>query len=251
MKRPPVYRGYRSPVIAVLGFFMFSISLVLLLTLDLSRVPVWTVPPMMLWMTFLYTGLFITVHDSMHGSILPDHRGLNYLIGAISIFFYALFSYGKLRDKHFKHHKHPASSEDPDYHDGTHKGFLRWYLRFMGRYISPLQILGMAVIFNLLIFLAGLSWVNLLLFWVIPSLGSTLQLFFFGTYLPHREPEGGYANRYHARSNEFPFFLSLVTSYHFGYHLEHHIYPHVQWWRLPFVRRDLQRYTRVSTDRKG
>lgn len=27
--------------------------------------------------------------------------------------------------------------------------------------------------------------------------------------------------------------LSFLTCYYFGYHLEHHLYPNVPWWRLP------------------
>lgn len=223
-------------MIAILGVLIFSLSLCLLITLDLRTVPLWMVPLGALWQMFLYTGLFITVHDSMHGSLVPRRRFLNDLIGIVSIFFYALFSYSKLKKKHFQHHKHPGTVMDPDYHDGRHDGFFPWYLRFLRLYVNPLQVLGMAVVFNILVFLVGLNWVNLVLFWIIPSLGSTLQLFYFGTYLPHREPKGGYTNKYHARSSDLPFMLSLLTCFHFGYHLEHHMYPYVQWWRLPWVR---------------
>jgi beta-carotene ketolase (CrtW type) len=109
----------------------------------------------------------------------------------------------------------------------------------MRNYLSPLQLLGIAVVFNFLIFIVRVPFLNMILFWAIPSLGSTFQLFHFGTYLPHREPPGGYTNKHHARSNDYPFVVSLLTCYHFGYHLEHHMYPYVQWWRLPSVRRRL------------
>jgi beta-carotene ketolase (CrtW type) len=99
----------------------------------------------------------------------------------------------------------------------------------MKLYIDPLQVMGMATVFNILVFLVGLDLVNLVLFWIIPSLGSTLQLFYFGTYLPHREPKGGYTNKHHARSSDLPFMLSLLTCFHFGYHMEHHMYPYVHW----------------------
>ena len=241
MDRPMVFKGLRSPAIAVLGFLLFSISLVLLITLDMALIPVWAIPFGTVWMTLLFTGLFITVHDSMHGTVLPGNRWVNNTIGTISIFFYALFSYRKLKDKHIQHHRYPGTSRDPDYHDGRHPGIIPWYLRFLRTYVSPYQIIGMAVVFNILVFLVGLEWSNLILFWIIPSLGSTLQLFFFGTYLPHREPKGGYTNEHHARSSNFPYIISLITCYHFGYHLEHHQYPYVQWWRLPWIRKRLMR----------
>ncbi len=237
MTKPPIFNGIRSPIIAINGFLLFSLSLVFLITMDISSLPVWVLPIGTVWMTLLFTGLFITVHDSMHGSITPGNPGINKAIGSISIFFYALFSYRKLKKKHMQHHRYPGTLKDPDYHDGKKKGFLLWYLKFLKEYLSLYQIFGMAIIFNILFFIIGLKWSNLILFWIIPSLGSTLQLFYFGTYLPHREPEGGYINRYHAISSDFPYFISLLTCYHFGYHLEHHKYPYVQWWRLPWIRK--------------
>lgn len=239
MGLPYRHKGYQSLIIALNGIVMFTISMVFLITLDLKTIPVWIIPLGTIWMTLLYTGLFITVHDSMHGSILPNKIWLNNLIGALSIFFYAMFSYSKLKKKHFQHHKNPATSLDPDYHDGRRKGFFFWYFRFMRNYLSFLQLLGVAVVFNFLIFIVKLSFMNMILFWAIPSLGSTLQLFYFGTYLPHREPRSGYTNKHHAISSNFPYAISLLTCYHFGYHLEHHMYPYVQWWRLPSVRRRL------------
>jgi beta-carotene ketolase (CrtW type) len=237
MVRPLVFKGIRSPAIAIVGFLLFSISLVYLITIDLGSIPIWTIPIGTIWMTLLFTGLFITVHDSMHGTVLPGNRFVNNSIGTISIFFYALFSYRKLKEKHMQHHRYPGTSRDPDYHDGKHRVFILWYLRFMKLYLSPFQVIGMAVIFNILVFIIGLEWPNLILFWIIPSLGSTLQLFIFGTYLPHREPDGGYTNEHHARSSNYPYVISLLTCYHFGYHLEHHLFPYVQWWRLPRVRK--------------
>jgi beta-carotene ketolase (CrtW type) len=237
MVRPLVFKGWRSPAIAVNGFLLFSISLVYLITLDIRSMPIWAIPIGTVWMTLLFTGLFITVHDSMHGTVLPGNRFVNNSIGAISIFFYALFSYKKLKEKHLQHHRNPGTLKDPDYHDGKHRGFIPWYFRFLKQYLSPYQVIGMGVLFNILFFVIGLDWPNLLLFWIIPSMGSTFQLFYFGTYLPHREPDGGYLNEHHARSSNFPYVISLLTCYHFGYHLEHHLYPYVQWWRLPGVRK--------------
>jgi len=78
---------------------------------------------------------------------------------------------------------------------------------------------------------------NLLLFWVAPALLSTFQLFYFGTYLPHRLPAAGYDNMHRAVSSNYPVWLSLLTCFHFGYHLEHHVQPVVPWWRLPRLHR--------------
>jgi beta-carotene ketolase (CrtW type) len=95
----------------------------------------------------------------------------------------------------------------------------------------------MAALFNVLLHLAGVPLANLLLLWVLPALASTLQLFYFGTFLPHRPPQG-HDNEHNSSSNEFPLLLSFFTCYHFGYHLEHHLRPDLPWWRLPAYYRE-------------
>jgi beta-carotene ketolase (CrtW type) len=189
--------------------------------------------------TFLYTGLFITAHDAMHGIVAPQHKKLNNFIGALCVFLYALFSFQRLRNEHRKHHAQPASDSDPDYHDGAHRGFWAWYFHFMLTYVTWRQIAGMAIVFNVLLHTFKIPVANLLLFWIAPALLSTLQLFYFGTYLPHREPAGGYTNAHRARSNDFSALWSFLTCYHFGYHWEHHEHPYVPWWKLPAVRREI------------
>lgn len=190
--------------------------------------------------TVLYTGLFITAHDAMHGTACWKSERLNAFLGQLAIGSYALFSLRKMRLAHKEHHDHPARpGQDPDFHDGTHRGFFAWYATFLWRYVSLLQIVGMAIVFNLLAHVAGIQEWKLLLFWVLPALLSTLQLFFFGTYLPHRELDAKpYPDAHRARSNAWNTALSLLTCYHFGgFHHEHHGAPHAPWWRLPQVRR--------------
>jgi beta-carotene ketolase (CrtW type) len=75
---------------------------------------------------------------------------------------------------------------------------------------------------------------NLALFWFLPIVLSSLQLFFFGTYLPHRSETAG--GTHHAVSSNYPFVISLLTCYHFGYHWEHHEYPNLPWYSLPAIR---------------
>jgi beta-carotene ketolase (CrtW type) len=84
--------------------------------------------------------------------------------------------------------------------------------------------------------IAGSIW-SVLVFFAVPGWLSALQLFVFGTYLPHRTPHGGHTDPHNARSNPYPVWLSFLTCYHFGYHEEHHHHPRVPWWRLPQLRR--------------
>jgi beta-carotene ketolase (CrtW type) len=178
---------------------------------------------LMLVQMHLYTGLFITAHDAMHGTVSPN-RSLNNFTGYLSTFLYASFWYPQLYTKHHKHHSHVHTNNDPDYHQG---GFFSWYIQFIRNYLSIWQIVVMAIIFNIL-----KIWIpqpNLIMFWVIPSLLSTLQLFYFGTYQPHK---GEHDNPHFARSQRRNHIAAFFSCYFFGYHYEHHESPGVPWWKL-------------------
>lgn len=232
----PKWPNLKGAAAALLIIGVWTASLVVLLTIEPGGWSWWVVPAMLL-QTFLYTGLFITAHDSMHSAVTPDFPRFNRAVGTVAVGLYALFSFPKLRRAHRAHHRHPASDDDPDFHDPEHDGVLRWYLRFMTRYVSVGQLVGMALAFNVMHYLLGVAVANLVVFWVIPALASTLQLFWFGTVLPHRRPDSGYDDHHRAESNDFSPVVSFLTCYHFGYHWEHHERPDLPWWRLPRFRR--------------
>lgn len=222
-------------VIAFIIISLWAINLSFLLSINISKIPVFGIAIAILLQTFLYTGLFITTHDAIHGLVLPKNHQINDLIGSVSALAYGLFSYKNLVKKHWLHHHHPASELDPDFHDTRHKNFFAWYFHFMKGYWSWRRLLGLILIFNFLKCFIHVAESNLILFWVIPPILSSLQLFYFGTFLTHREPEGGYTNSHFAQSTALPVFWSFITCYHFGYHQEHHEYPQVSWWKLPEV----------------
>lgn len=171
----------------------------------------------------LYTGLFITAHDAMHGTVSSNKR-INNATGFIATFVYAAFWYPKLYTKHHQHHQHVHTELDPDYHEGS---FMSWYIRFIRNYLSIWQVVWMAILFNIL-----KIWIpqpNLLMFWVLPSLMSTLQLFYFGTYQPHK---GEHDNKYHSRTQKRNHVVAFLSCYFFGYHYEHHDSPGTPWWQL-------------------
>ena len=206
---------------------------------DASTTPLWLLLPWIMALSFLYTGLFITAHDGMHGTIAPGRPLLNYRIAQLSVFLYACFSLKHLREEHFKHHQFPGQVADPDWNGGKGPNLLRWYFRFMFHYLRPTQLLLITAATQFAQHGLGIPLPRIMAFWVIPSLLSTLQLFYFGTYLPHRDPlpeERDFVDAHRARSAPWTSWITLLTCYHFGIHHEHHLYPSVPWWRLPSKR---------------
>lgn len=178
--------------------------------------------------SWLSTGLFITAHDAMHGTVARSKQ-LNTLIGYAATLLYAGMHYSRLHKNHILHHQYPATEKDPDYNAGNQQ-FLVWWFRFMTKYLTIWQIVIMAVIFNVL-----LLWFNewqLILFWVIPLFLSTFQLFYFGTYLPHRMPHTVEMGQHRSRTLPKNHFIAFLSCYFFGYHAEHHALPHMPWWKL-------------------
>ncbi|KPQ36938.1 MAG: beta-carotene ketolase (CrtW type) [Phormidesmis priestleyi Ana] len=191
---------------------------------------------LILWFTFLYTGLFVTGHDAMHHSIAPKSRKLNRFLGELALFLYGFMPYDKMVKSHSDHHEFPASQQDPDFHNGRQTHPVLWYFRFMRSYWTLRQTLSIVVVYNGLYRVMGVPEANLLAFWAIPSLLSSVQLFYFGTYLVHRQHRDTYSTSLCANSYYWPHSLSIVSCYHFGYHREHHAFPHVPWWQLPQAR---------------
>jgi len=174
--------------------------------------------------THLYTGLFISAHDAMHGTLSPN-QSANKLLGRICTFLYAFFGYSNLYIQHHKHHQFVGNAEDPDYYEGN---FFSWYFQFLKHYISLKQIVLYAISFNILKLFLPTE--NLLLFWILPAITSTFQLFYFGTYLPHKKEH--HHKKHKSDSFKKNHFLAFISCYFFGYHFEHHEFPHVPWWQL-------------------
>lgn len=177
---------------------------------------------------YLYTGIFITAHDAMHKTVSKNKK-INELIGRIASFLYAGMKYKKLKENHYKHHKYPGTENDPDFNIKSQNFFI-WWLSFMYRYSTITQIIIMASVFNIL--KLWINEINIWSFWVAPAILSSLQLFFFGTYLPHRKPHKQEMEPHKARTQSKNHLWAMISCYFFGYHFEHHDKPHVPWWKL-------------------
>jgi len=186
--------------------------------------------------TWLYVGMFIIAHDCMHGAVVPGKPWANRAIGQLCLFLYAGFAFDALNKEHHKHHRYSGTAQDPDFDDHPPYGFLRWFAKFFVTYFSWKQLAAILAIYAVYVTAFGVSQVNAVAFWALPGLLSALQLFTFGTYLPHKPDGHAFPDRHNARTNDLPVWLSLLTCFHFGYHHEHHLYPTVPWWRLPAMR---------------
>ena len=158
---------------------------------------------------------------------LEFKRKVNYVIGYITSFLFAFNSYDALIVKHHEHHRFVATDKDPDYHDSGK--FWLWYWNFLKRYITVRQLILITVSLQLLWLIFPLE--NLILFWSLPSILSTFQLFYFGTFIPHNDGHE-HDNKHKSRTLEKNHLLAFFSCYFFGYHYEHHDAPGVPWWRL-------------------
>lgn len=186
---------------------------------------------------YLYTGLFITAHDAMHGQVARN-RKVNNAAGHVATMLYAFLSFRILSKKHYQHHRFPGTEKDPDFSSDSNNFFV-WWFKFMMNYIRWWQILLMAVTFNIL--LLEFNEIQLLAYWVIPVILSTFQLFYFGTYRPHRKPFVKEMEPHNSRSQTRNHVWAMLSCYFFGYHWEHHESPATPWWKLYKVKRSVAR----------
>jgi beta-carotene ketolase (CrtW type) len=182
----------------------------------------------MLFQGYLFTGLFITGHDAMHGTV-TSNRTINQAIGWIATFLFAGLNYKRLIKNHAKHHQYPAQEKDPDFYVRS-QNFFRWFGIFMYRYVTVWQILIMAVAYNVLH--VWFSDQKLIFLWIIPAFIGTLQMFYFGVYVPHKYPHQIGMKPYNARTQKKNHLWAMLSCYFFGYHYEHHASPQTPWWKL-------------------
>lgn len=181
---------------------------------------------------WLSVGLFIVAHDAIHGSLAPGRPALNAILGQLGAALYAGFGLSKLSSSHLRHHAVPGQAGDPDFHPAGPRRFLPWFLTFFRRYFSWREFAVIASVAGIYLLLGAAVW-RLAVFWAMPALISAIQLFTFGTWLPHRHSGEAFPDAHRARSLDYPWLLSLLACFHFGRHREHHVHPDVPWWRLP------------------
>jgi beta-carotene/zeaxanthin 4-ketolase len=200
-------------------------------TITLGNWPL--VPVVFAVQCWLSVGMFIVAHDAMHGSLVPGRARINGVIGALLLIVYAGFGWRQLRNAHFAHHAHVGTADDPDFHAANPRDFWPWYRAFLKRYFGWQSMVYVWSVVLIYFFVADVPPLNILLMYGLPAIASSLQLFYFGTYRPHRHEADAFADRHRARSNDYGTLASLFSCFHFGYHHEHHVSPNVPWWKLP------------------
>lgn len=214
-------------------------SLIGCLSVDWQSLPWWGLIGAVLLRAQFQTGLFIIGHDAMHQVLWPKRRDWNDRVGAVVLALYAALPYRACQDNHRHHHQFSATSMDPDFPSEPGGSAVSWYCQFMTGYLSVKQMTALLMTWSAL---AAVCWtftaapvINVLLFCTLPLLLSSIQLFVFGTYLPHRRQREQCGSR-KPDSLDLPMWLSLLTCFHFGYHREHHENPGLAWFELPKVK---------------
>ncbi|MGB3739533.1 MAG: fatty acid desaturase [Pontixanthobacter sp.] len=219
-------------IVHAFAMFVFEMTL-------RTAIPALAIAALQCWLS---VGLFIVSHDAMHGSLMPggspNARRINNAVGTVLLFLYAGFSYRRMRTAHFDHHKLSGKAGDPDFDEHHPDRFWPWYATFLKRYFGPGSLLFVSAVVVFYWAVAQVPVQNIVLLYGLPAIASSLQLFYFGTYRPHRHDGTDFGDRHNARSEGFGPLVSLASCFHFGYHHEHHCHPDTPWWGLPAIRRE-------------
>jgi beta-carotene/zeaxanthin 4-ketolase len=205
----------------------------LLYCLFRHELSIYTTPFLILLMAHLDTGLFITAHDSIHGTVSKSYPLINRWAGKLCLLVFAGFDYDKIRDEHWRHHANAGLiGEDPDFHSGN-PALGAWIYSFMVQYVTLGQVSRLLTLVGFFFYL-GAPIQNLFLFQAVAAWASTFVLFYYGTYLPHMPdpPKLERPDNFRTLSKGDSRLTSFLKAYNFGCHSEHHSNPKVPWWAL-------------------
>jgi len=198
--------------------------------------------------------LFSPMHDAIHSS-LGRSKQLNLWVGRISFLYYSsLVAFELMRFIHFRHHRNANSDEDEA--DGVIQSGPGWFRPLKWPFLDLIyawKYFGQGywkerpksekrnIIIMALITLVMWPWLvingylmELLMLWIIPQRISFFLIAFIFVYLPHVPNDvSEQDNAYRATSirQGMEWLLSPLMMYQ-NYHLVHHLYPNVPFYRL-------------------
>lgn len=217
------------------------VTLIISLRIDLNQLHPLVTATWVLVRSFLHTGLFILAHDAMHNSLVPGGGLINQRIGRVCLWLYAGLNYDACKRNHHRHHLMPESETDPDFCPTNNRSLLAWLVRFLRNYLNPAQLSRLILLLTILLLAAqphqSQPFVTVSVTFLLPLMISTAQLFFVGTYLPHRKEHQQTDQEVSIKSLNLHPLASLLACYHFGYHREHHNNPEAPWFLLPELKR--------------
>jgi fatty acid desaturase len=213
--------------------------------------------------------LLILMHDGVHYRLFRDRR-LNDWTAEIILAWPSLISARAYRRNHFAHHRYLNTAQDPDW--VRRQGNLSWVFPMRPGRLAMLIVRdasGLGAIFWLMLvrtllskdsgssrgfllarysFYAGVllafAWFGalhlLLMYWVVPLFTWLIVIFRIRSIAEHSAIEGR-ANAYaQTRSTGASMLAHLfVAPKNVNYHIEHHFYPSVPFYRLPELHRVL------------
>jgi len=196
--------------------------------------------------------LFSPMHDAIHSSVGRSKK-LNLWVGRITfLYFSSLVAFELMRFIHFRHHRN-ANGEGDEADQIVQSGPawlrpLKWPFidliygwKYLGYWKDRPKSETRSVIIMFLTTLVVWPWLiingylmELLMFWIIPQRISFFFISFIFVYLPHVPNEiSEKEDAYRATSirEGMEWFLSPLMMYQ-NYHLVHHLYPNVPFYRL-------------------
>ena len=196
--------------------------------------------------------LFSPMHDAIHSSVGRSKK-LNLWVGRITfLYFSSLVAFELMRFIHFCHHRNAnGEGDEADHIVQSGPAWLRplkWPFidliygwKYLGYWKDRPKSETRSVIIMFLTTLVVWPWLiingylmELLMFWIIPQRISFFFISFIFVYLPHVPNEiSEKEDAYRATSirEGMEWFLSPLMMYQ-NYHLVHHLYPNVPFYRL-------------------
>lgn len=254
-KRPRIPQDplYHPPAIAWPTLLLFAIATGLWLLALTSAIQGWVHPALAIGLQTVAGFMQFTVlHDGVHRSLLRGYPRLNNLISAVAgTALGFLGASAAFRYTHFKHHRLTNErGEDPDLWSGHGRAWtlpLQWatadlyygYVILKDWSTIPMRerieiVVGVTV---LAAAFAALVWLGYgseaLLYWLLPARLSILWLAFAFNYLPHHPHTVEQRHNPYAATNvrEGADAAMKWLFLYQNYHLIHHLYPSVPFYR--------------------